>query len=135
MSAQLKPSLRRSAVLQCPDMALARIVLLADERSGSRTMTCDPLAISRQRLHSAMRGGPPLRFERLIRLGMYVGVDPSEALRAGGRAEVADLIEEAYARRLEGTTTYQRALLRELGRFPEPLQQAAIEFFRRIVAP
>jgi hypothetical protein len=98
-------------------------------------MTCDALAISRQRLHSAMAGGPPLRFERLIRLAMYIDVDPSEALRAGGRAAEADLIELAYATRLEGATTYQRALLRELGRFPQPLQQAALDFLRRIAPP
>lgn len=135
MSAVLKPVQTAGCRHTASDMTLARIVELADERSGSRKMTCDEFAISRQRLHSAIAGGPPLKFERLIRLGMYVDIDPSEALRAGGRAAVADLIEQAYAKRLEGTSTYQRALLQELGRFPEPVQQAALDFLRRIAPP
>lgn len=90
---------------------LEALLALAERRLGSRKAVFATLAVSRQRFHSAMRGGPPLRIERLIRLALAAGADPLETLRAGGRAAFADLLEEAARPRFGETTIAQRALL------------------------
>lgn len=90
---------------------LEALLTLAERKLGSRKAVLAALAVSRQRFHSAMRGGPPLRIERLIRLALAAGADPLETLRAGGRGAFADLLDEAARPRFGETTIAQRALL------------------------
>lgn len=113
-------------------MTLSELVDRACARLGGRQAMYDKLAVSRQRVHSAIRGGPPLHFERLLRLAIAAGVDPSEALRVGGRESTADLIEEAYGPLLDGASLYQRVLLHELDHFPPEVHRATVDFLRQI---
>lgn len=94
-------------------LTLETLLVLAARRLGSRKAVFYTIGISRQRFHSAMRGGPPLHTERLLRLALAAGVDPLDALRAGGRGAFADLLEEVARPRLRETTVPQRALLDE----------------------
>jgi hypothetical protein len=41
-------------------------------------------------MESFLRGGPPLRLERLLRLALIADLDPSDVFRAGARAALAD---------------------------------------------
>lgn len=95
------------------NLTLEALLALAERKLGSRKAVLAEMAISRQRFHSAMRGGPPLHIERLLRLALVAGADPLETLRAGGRTRFAELLEEAARPRLGETTITQRALLRE----------------------
>lgn len=104
-------------------LTLEAILALAERKLGSRKAVFYTIAISRQRFHSAMRGGPPLHIERLLHLALLAGADPLETLRAGGRARFANLLEEAARPRLGDTTIPQRALLREYQRLSPHIQR------------
>jgi hypothetical protein len=78
---------------------------------GSKNAVRELLKISSQRLSDAARGGMPIRSERVIRLALVAGVEPTEALRAGGHESLATLLEEAYLPRLNNITTEGGGLL------------------------
>lgn len=115
-------------------VTLESVLALAERRLGSRKAVFDAIAVSRQRFHSAMRGGPPLHIERLLRLALAAGADPLETLRAGGRSRFADLLEEAARPRLGDTTITQRALLREYQQLSTHTQGLILSLFGGLAA-
>lgn len=115
-------------------VTLESVLAQAERKLGSRKAVLDAIAVSRQRFHSAMRGGPPLHIERLLRLALVAGADPLETLRAGGRIRFAELLEEAAKPRLGETTITQRALLREFERLSEPTQNLIMQLVGGLAA-
>lgn len=105
-------------------ITLETVVDRAARRLGCRKALFTKIGISRQRVHSAVRGGPPLHVERLLRLSIEAGADPLETLRAGGRTRFAELLEEAARGRLGETSVSERALLREYRRLTAEAQAA-----------
>jgi hypothetical protein len=115
-------------------LSLESVLAQAERKLGSRKAVLAAINVSRQRFHSAVRGGPPLHIERVLRLALVAGTDPLETLRAGGRARFADLLEEAARPRLGETTTTQRALLREFERLSLPAQALIMQLVGGLVA-
>lgn len=115
-------------------LSLESVLAQAERKLGSRKAVLAALNVSRQRFHSALRGGPPLHIERLLQLALVPGTDPLETLRAGGRARFADLLEEAARPRLGETTITQRALLREFERLSEQGQALIMQLVGGLVA-
>jgi hypothetical protein len=111
------------------------LIALAEARLGSRDAVLQALNnVSRQRLQSAMAGGPPLRPERLLSLALAADLDPIEALRAGGRAQLADGWEQFQRPRGEDITAEQRALLRDFELLPEGHQAIVRQLTRGLLA-
>lgn len=115
-------------------LTLETLLALAEQRLGCRKAVFDAIAVSRQRFHSAMRGGPPLHIERLLRLALTAGADPLDTLRAGGRAGFAELLEEAARPRLGDTTIPQRALLREYQQLSTQTQRLIMDLVSGLAA-
>lgn len=115
-------------------VTLESVLDQAERKLGSRKAVLDAIAVSRQRFHSAMRGGPPLHIERLLRLALVAGADPLETLRAGGRTRFAELLEEAAKPRLGETTITQRALLREFERLSQQTQNLIMQLVGGLAA-
>lgn len=106
----------------------------AERKLGSRKAVLAAVGVSRQRFHSAMRGGPPLHIERLLRFAQVAGADPLETLRAGGRRRFADLLEEVARPRLGETTISERALLRQLDRLSAETRALIMHLVSGLVA-
>lgn len=104
-------------------MTLATLVRVAEKKRGSQKAVLAALCVSRQRLHSAMRGGPPLHAVRLVRLALASEVDPLDALRAGGRGEFADLLEQGSLS-ISGLKAPERSVLRTYRLLPRRDQRA-----------
>lgn len=115
-------------------LTLEAVLAQAEHKLGSRKAVFDAIAISRQRFHSAMRGGPPLHIERLVRLALTAGADPLDTLRAGGRARFAALLEEAAKPRLGETSIPQRALLREYQHLSDTTQRLIMDLVGGLAA-
>jgi hypothetical protein len=116
------------------DPTLAALLNLADAKLGSRHAVLLAIPVSRQRLDSAMRGGPPLRAERLLRLALIADVDPAEALRAGGREPLATLLDAAYGPERGGVTAPQRSLLRRFDALGHDAQRLAVRLVAALAA-
>lgn len=113
----------RSPMTEDSGLTLSGLLALADKKLGSRKETRARLGgISTQRLYSATHGGPPLRSERVVRLAVIAGIEPTDALRAGGHATLAELLEEAYLARLKDITLEDARLLVEWRRLPASAQ-------------
>jgi transcriptional regulator with XRE-family HTH domain len=74
----------RSLVNQEAELTFASLLARAEEKLGSKKAVREWLNISGQRLSDAARGGMPIRSERVVRLALVVGVEPTDALRASG---------------------------------------------------
>jgi hypothetical protein len=111
------------------------LIALAEAKLGSRDAVLQALNnLSRQRLQSAMAGGPPLRPERLLSLALAADIDPIEALRAGGRAQLADGWERFQPRGTDVITAAQRTLLRDFEQLPEGHQGLVLQLARGLLA-
>lgn len=99
---------------------------MADAAPGGRKDVMKALRISRQRLSSAANGGPRLRAERLVHLGILTGVDITDALRAGGQTHLAELLKQAFPTPFADASPLQRRLLRACDELPARMQQAIV---------
>jgi hypothetical protein len=108
------------------DLTLGQLLALADERVGGRQQVLHILEVSRQRIQSALTGGPPLHATRLVKLGMSAGVSPFDALRAGGRADFAALLEQALRSELRRLTPLERQSLREFRRLTDVVRTGSV---------
>lgn len=112
-------------------MTLKALVDLAAEKTGGPKALRAEVRISRQRLHSAMNGGPPLHAMRLVHLALAAGVDPVDALRCGGRSDFASLLERALCRSAELTPTH-RLWLQAFQRLPEDDQRCLLRWMELV---
>lgn len=117
------------------NLTFAALVKLAEAQLGSRAAVLEALNnLSRQRFQSVIAGGPPLRPERLLSLALAVDVDPSDVLRAGGRAVLAGLLDKAYGGRFRDVSASQRALLRAFDQLGQGIQGVVVQFVARLAA-
>jgi hypothetical protein len=115
-------------------LTFADLIARADRTLGGRAAVLRALPLSRQRLYSALHGGPPLRAERLVRLAAITGVDVCATLRATGRTLLADLLDEAYGHRFAAATPTERLLLRDLTELPIGVQDAVVGLVASLAA-
>jgi hypothetical protein len=115
-------------------LTFADLIARADRALGGRAAVLRALPLSRQRLQSALHGGPPLRAERLVRLAVITGVDVCKTLRATGRTRLADLLDEAYGFRFADATPIQRLILRDLATLPIGVQDALLVLVEALAA-
>lgn len=115
------------------DSNFAGLVKRAEAKLGSRAAVLLALDnLSRQRLHSAMAGGPPLRAERLLGLALAADFEPADTLRAGGRAVLAELLDRAYGGRFRDVSAPQRALLRAFDQLGQVVQGVVAQFVAQL---
>jgi transcriptional regulator with XRE-family HTH domain len=112
----------RSRVDDKPDFTFSTLLRIAEQKLGSKKAVRERLRISAHRLRDAAVGGPPIRAERVVLLALCAGVEPTDALRAGGHEWLASLLEEAYLARLTSTTPEQAEWLTNLGRLSVDMQ-------------
>jgi hypothetical protein len=106
--------------------SLDRMFDEAAKKLGSHKATLKALGVSRQRVYSAIHGGPPLRVARLLQLGLLANVEPVTTLRAGGQDDVAALLDRALSPRDADITPAERCLLRAVRELPPPLRAAVV---------
>lgn len=69
-----------------------------------------------------------------MKLGLIAGVEPLDALRAGGREELAALLAAADDVRTTDATADQRALLHGFSRLTERMQALVLHLMRELAA-
>lgn len=116
-------------------MTFNDLIALAEAKLGSREALLRALNnLSRQRLQSALAGGPPLRSERLLSLALAAEFDPIEVLHAGGRHQLADAWKLVQGRQNEPVTISQRALLRDFEQLSAGHQGVVRQLARGLVS-
>lgn len=83
------------------------------------------LSMSAQQLRDATQGrDPSLSAECLVHLALLAGIDATDALRAGGQEELADVLAEVFAKgKRRQPTIEERALLKGLDALSETARQ------------
>jgi plasmid maintenance system antidote protein VapI len=73
-----------------------RLLNDAARKAGSKQALAAAIGISPQRLSRVLDGQYSLSVVNCLRFARFAGIHPSIVLRASGKSELADLIEETY---------------------------------------
>lgn len=92
-------------------------------RFKTQTALAEAIGISQSRLGRVMRGEYSLEVANCLRLAKVAGERPSVVLRAAGKADVAELIEETYGPGRVTLSKTERDLLDKWAAIPADMRE------------
>lgn len=107
----------------------------AVQRLGTQQRVADELGISTSRLGRIRKGEHSLDALNLLKLARLLRRSPSVVLRAAGKGELAEAIEQFYGRAATDLTDDERELLHEWHSTPDDLRQALRLIVKRVAIP
>lgn len=97
---------------------LQKLLLTVAKQLGSKQAAARAAGVTPQRFSRLLRGEFSLEVVNCLRLAKAANESPATVLRAAGKADVADLIEEAYGRVKPTLLPGQRELLEKWESLP-----------------
>lgn len=96
------------------ETALPALLRRIRDRFGTQFAMAAAIGISGSRLGRAMKGQDTLNALNCVRLAVAAGERPSTILRAAGKGELADLLEQLYGKSAAAIPAHEQRTLAQL---------------------
>jgi hypothetical protein len=128
-------SSQESLTLQCVQIDFRELLKRAAKKFSSQQALADELGMSLSRLNRALnKGDYPFNVLNCLKLASLSGESPSAVLRAGGKAEIADLIEKSYGAPDQTITAREREHLAQWRSIDDETRGAVNALVRKILS-